>query len=298
MDLSEYTEHRRSVKTEFGEFAYLDIGEGPVAVFVHGLFVSGYLWRNIIEQLQGERRCIAYNLPGHGYSRVSSDADLSLQGHAAMLEAFCDELGFDTIDLVANDTGGAIAQVFAVRNRQRVRSLTLTNCEARDVLPSSADFAQLIKSFAEQGQLAPAAIEQLKDYSVARSELGLGGAFEDPEHLSDGDIHGYLEHHYSSLEDAREIERIFLALHVDQLTAIEPQLRELETPTLVVWGTADPIFETELAYWLRDTIPGCQEVVEVAGGQLFWPGERPGELVEPLRRHWSTVDDSQAAAQT
>jgi pimeloyl-ACP methyl ester carboxylesterase len=296
MDLSEYTAHRKSAQTELGTFAYLDVGEGPVAVFVHGLFVSGYLWRHVIEQLQTERRCIAYNLPGHGHSQVESGADLSLQGHAAMLAAFCDALGFGSIDLVANDTGGAIAQVFAVQYPERVRSLTLTNCEARDVLPSKADFAQLIKSLAEQGELAPAAIEQLKDYGVARSELGLGGAFEHPERLSDDDIHGYLEHHYCSLEDARAVERIFLALHVDQLRAIEPELRKLETPTLVVWGTGDPIFETELAYWLRDTIPGCRQVVEVAGGQLFWPGERPRELVEPLRRHWAMVEEIEGAA--
>lgn len=295
MNLSEYTEQRKSVKTKFGEFAYLDAGEGPTALFVHGLFVSGYLWRNVIDQLRGERRCIAYNLAGHGHTHASPDADLSLQGHAEMLEAFCDELGLDSIDLVANDTGGAIAQVFTVRNVDRVRSLTLTNCEARDVLPSSADFAQLIKSLAEQGELAPAAIEQLKDYDVARSELGLGGAFENPEHLTDEDIHGYLEHHYATLESAREVEHVFLALHVDQLTAIEPQLKGLETPTLAVWGTADPIFDTELAYWLKDTIPGCKEVVEVPGGQLFWPGERPSELVEPLRRHWAAVQEGQAA---
>jgi len=296
MNLREYTAQRKSVETRFGEFAYLDVGEGPVAVFVHGMFVSGYLWRDVIEQLQEERRCIAYNLPGHGHSRLSGAPELTLQDHAEVLEAFCDALGLETFDLVANDTGGAIAQVFAVRDPRRVRTLTLTNCEARDVLPSNADFAQLITGLAERGELAPAGIEQLKDYDVARSELGLGGAFEHPDRLSDEDVRGYLEHHYSSLEDARVVERLFLALHADQLTAIEPELRRLETPTLVVWGTGDPIFETELGYWLRDAIPGCREVVEVPGGQLFWPGERPGELVEPLRRHWSAAGQASAAA--
>ncbi len=61
MDLNEYTENRKSVATRFGHFAYLDIGEGPVALFLHGMFVSGYLWRDVIKRLRGERRCIAYN---------------------------------------------------------------------------------------------------------------------------------------------------------------------------------------------------------------------------------------------
>jgi pimeloyl-ACP methyl ester carboxylesterase len=258
--------------------------------------MSAYMWHRSIDAVKGERRCIAYNLPAHGGSEVADDQDLGLGANVEMLEAFCDALELEAFDLVANDTGGALAQGLAVRDPSRLNTLTLTNCEARDVLPSPAELAQLILELAERGELAPAAIEQLRDYDVARSELGLGAAFEDPSHLSDEDIHGYLEHHYASIEDAREIERILLALKAEQLTAIEPELRELETPTLVVWGTGDPIFETELAYWLRDTIPGCREVLEVPGGQLFWPGERPDELVAPMRRHWAAVERDEATA--
>src|SRR5918997_5356353 len=120
MNLSEYTANRKSVRTEFGDFAYLDVGDGPAVLFVHGMFVSGYLWRDVCEQLRGERRCIAYNLPGHGHSRLSGAADLSLQGHAQILRSFCDALDLDELDLVANDTGGAIAQAFTVQQPERV----------------------------------------------------------------------------------------------------------------------------------------------------------------------------------
>lgn len=287
MNLDEYTTRRKLVTTKFGDFAYVDAGDGPPAVFVHGLFVSGYLWRNVIEGIRDERRCIAYNLPAHGHSRLSADQDLSLGANADMLAAFCDALGFDKIDLVANDTGGAIAQVFTVRHPERVRTLTLTNCEARDVLPSPNELAQLIFSLASRGELAPLAMQMRNDLEMARGPLGLGPAFEHPERLSADDVRGYLEHQYSSLDDARQIERFVLALHADQLAAIMPDLAKLEVPTLAVWGTGDHIFDIALAYWLRDTIPGCREVIEVHGGKLFWPGERPDDLVPHLRRHWT-----------
>ena len=60
-------------------------------------------------------------------------------------------------------------------------------------------------------------------------------------------------------------------------------------PTLVVWGTGDRFFHRRWAGWLRDTIPGVREVVEVPGGRLFFPDERPDDLAGPLRRHWQSV---------
>ncbi|MGH7821139.1 MAG: alpha/beta fold hydrolase [Candidatus Binatia bacterium] len=73
-------------------------------------------------------------------------------------------------------------------------------------------------------------------------------------------------------------------------------MRRLEVPTLAVWGTGDPIFGVELAYWLRDAVPGCREVVEIPGGKLFWPSERPDELVAPLRRFWAETAEACVAA--
>ena len=45
-------------------------------------------------------------------------------------------------------------------------------------------------------------------------------------------------------------------------------------------------FRRKWAYWLRDTIPGATEVVEIDGGRLFFPDERAAELTAALRRHW------------
>ena len=42
------------------------------------------------------------------------------------------------------------------------------------------------------------------------------------------------------------------------------------------------------AYWLRDTIRGATEVVELSGARIFSPDERAAELTAELRRHWET----------
>ena len=52
--------------------------------------------------------------------------------------------------------------------------------------------------------------------------------------------------------------------------------------TLIVWGTG----RRKWAYWLRGTIPGATDVVEIDGARLFFPDERATEFTAALRRHW------------
>jgi pimeloyl-ACP methyl ester carboxylesterase len=295
MTYEEYKALRKSIATPYGQFAYLDVGEGPPALFVHGLFVSGYMWHRCIDAVKDERRCIAYNLPAHGGSQVADDQDLDLEANAAMLEAFCDALELEHFDLVANDTGGAIAQALSVRDPGRIRTLTLTNCEARDWMPSKSELGQLVARLAEQEQLAGVLTANYQDRDAARTSA-FAATIQWPERLPDDEVRGIMEPHQASLEAARLVERFATCLAPEQLVAIEPQLRELEVPTVAVWGTADPIFPLELAHWLRDTIPGLREVVEIEDGLLFWPWERGDELVPHLRRHWQAATRTQAAS--
>ena len=287
MQLHELDAHRRSIQTRSGEISYIDVGAGPAAVFVHGLATNAYLWRNVIEALTAQRRCIAIDLPLHGQSPVSAGQDLSVAGLASVLSDFCDALGLASIDLVANDTGGAIAQVFAARNPHRLATFTLTNCDTSDNLPPES-FRPVVEQ-AIAGTLAPTAVELFQDLNAAR-EIAFGTSYEHPEKLDLEVVRAYLEPCFGTLERARQFERILAALDPADLKAIEPQLRELTVPTLVVWGTGDLSFDVSWAYWLRDTIPGVTRVATVEGARLFFPEERPADLVAPLQQHWAAHD--------
>lgn len=277
---------RLVARTQLGEVAYVDVGSGPATLFVHGVFMNAYLWRHVIAQLEDERRCLAVDLPAHGHSPVGDGQDLSLSGHADLLAAFCDSIGVDKVDLVGNDTGGAVAQVFAVRHPGRTRSLVLTNCDTHDNLPPE-NFKQAVE-MAAAGQLAPVVAEMAKNPEMARSDLGLGVGFEHPEALSDEDVAAYLAQ-YADPEAGRNVERFINSLTAEQLLAVEPGLKELRVPTLVVWGTGDTFFDVSWARWLGATIPVVTDVVEIEGAKLFFPDERASELVPHLRRHWELV---------
>ncbi|MCK2221592.1 alpha/beta hydrolase [Actinomadura sp. ATCC 31491] len=261
--------------------SYTDAGEGPVALFVHGVGTSSHLWRHVIAELRDERRCVAIDLPLHGGS--AARADLSLPALAEAVEELCDGLGLDEIDLVANDTGGAVAQLFAVRHRERLRTLTLTNCDVHTNTPPEA-FAPTVE-LAATGQLAPL-LAVLLDQPEALAATAFGAGYE---HLGDpaAVVDAYLRPILAKPGGAEAFERLLAGIEAKELVAIEPQLTVLTVPALVVWGTGDPFFDVSWAYWLRDTIPGVREVVEVPGARLFFPEERPGDLVPHLRRFWA-----------
>ena len=66
MDKNAFEKERKFVDTPSGRVSYVEQGEGPVALFVHGVLLNGYLWRHQLAELVTIRRCIAVDLLAHG----------------------------------------------------------------------------------------------------------------------------------------------------------------------------------------------------------------------------------------
>ncbi|MCO6010308.1 alpha/beta hydrolase [Actinoallomurus purpureus] len=271
----------RIAHTQSGDMAYVDAGEGRTAMFVHGVGTSSRLWRGVVEEFSAERRCVAIDLPLHG--ATPPRADYSLPALAQAIADLCVTLDLRDIDLVANDTGGAVAQVFAARHPERLRTFTLTNCDTHDNLPPE-EFRPTVE-LAERGELAPAGPVFMADVEAARGVIGAG--YEHPEKLDAETLRAFLEPVFGTPDRARDFERFLTSVVAADLLAVEPELRKLDIPTLVVWGTGDQFFDLRWAHWLRETIPGATEVVEIEGGKLFFPDERAADLIPHLRRHWA-----------
>ena len=291
MDLDRFEEQRRRVTTPGGPVSYVDTGgpdapPGPVALFVHGVGTSSYLWRKVIARVADDRRCIALDLPLHGGTPARPGQDFTLGGLATFVAGFCDTLGLPAIDLVANDTGGAVAQILAARRPERLHTLTLTNCETHDNVPPRA--LRPVVWLARAGLFAGMAHRASRDPARARRTV-YGPGYENLDVLPLELVRRWQQPLVGDRGRAAELQRWLATMHPRDLPAAEPALAELRLPTLVVWGTGDRFFHRRWAGWLRDTIPGVREVVEVPGGRLFFPDERPDDLAGPLRRHWQSV---------
>jgi pimeloyl-ACP methyl ester carboxylesterase len=274
---------RGMVDTREGAVSYLEAGSGPTALFVHGLATNAQLWRHVVAALAPERRCIAVDLPLHGQSPLRDGQPVGLAAFAGLLEAFCDELGLTGVDLVANDTGGAVAQIFAARHPERVRTLALTNCEAHDNVPPKAVKPGVLLARAHIISLM--APRLMRNVSRARQAV-FGTGYERPEALPDDIVRSFLEPIFATRARARSFERVITSMRAAELLEAEPALRELDVPALIAWGTGDMFFDLRWAYWLAETLPGASGVAEIPGGRLFFPDERAGELVPLLREHW------------
>jgi pimeloyl-ACP methyl ester carboxylesterase len=100
-------------------------GDGDVVVLAHGVPVSSFVYRRIVPELAGRGlRAVAFDMPGLGLAERPSEFDYTWSGLAAWLGAAIDALGIGRCHVVAHDIGGPVVLEWAVRNPDRVLSLT------------------------------------------------------------------------------------------------------------------------------------------------------------------------------
>ncbi len=273
----------RTAETASGKIAYEETGAGPVALFVHGVLMNKHLWRHQLAALGDIRRCIAPDLLAHGDTEIAPDQDVSVTANATMLREFIDALGIDQVDLVGNDSGGGICQIFAANYPDRVRTLTLTNCDTHDNWPPEAfkGFVDMVRA----GGLKDTLTAMVADKAVYRAPQALGAGYEDPQSVTDADIDTYLSPFLRTPQRTADLERFVNAFDNRHTVVIEPKLRALQAPTLIAWATDDVFFPVKWAQWLAETIPGAKPPVLFEGARIFFPEERADAFNTVFRKH-------------
>lgn len=285
-DAAWYSRSRRFVDLPMARVAYIDIGHGPAALFVHAYPLNSYQWRGALERLHTQRRCIAPDLMSLGLTEPREGQTISPHTQAAMLAALLDLLHIDTVDLVGNDSGGLTAQIFLAKYPRRVRSLLLTNCDVDRNSPP-AGFLPLV-DLARKGILVDRFfVPQLNDKNLARSDKGLGGlAYTYPDRLTDETIEIYLRPITQSALRKSQLDQFTLALAVNDLIAIRENLQQWKGPARMVWGLKDPLFGVEWAEWLDHTFANSRGIRRVEGANLFFPEEMPDLIAEEAAKLW------------
>jgi pimeloyl-ACP methyl ester carboxylesterase len=110
---------------------YIEEGQGPVLLMVHGNPTWSFAWRRLVNDLRQDYRIIAIDHLGCGFSEKPQDRDVyTLEGHIQRLEALVGLLDLQQITLFAHDWGGAIGMGCAGRLPERFQRFVLMNTGA------------------------------------------------------------------------------------------------------------------------------------------------------------------------
>jgi haloalkane dehalogenase len=286
MDAAAFHASRKLANLPISRVAYVERGHGLAALFVHGYPLNGFQWRGALDRLQSHRRCIAPDVMGLGYTQTPEGQSITPETQADMLAALLDSLHIDSVDLIGNDSGGLVSQIFLARYPHRVRTLLLTNCDVDENNPPP-QFLPFI-ALAKQDTLADRfIIPHLNDKQLARSAKGMGGqAYSYPDNLTDEVVETYLRPLVETPLRRSQLNEYTVSLGTNELVAIRENLRQWKGPARMVWGLKDTIFPVTSAEWLDRTLPGSRGVRKLDQANLFFPEEMPDVIAEEALALW------------
>jgi 2-hydroxymuconate-semialdehyde hydrolase len=250
---------RHLADSSAGALSYLEYGEGPAVILLHGWPTSSYLWRREIPLLAARMRVIAPDLMGYGESDkpggpgTDGGAGLSLAAQAGYVRELLEILGVERFAAVGHGFGGGVAQLLALEGG--VAALGLIDSVAFDAWPSPS--SRELQARAPES----ATPELVREVVGGWLERALSKVFLTPE-----DGVAYLA---PWLGNPPALVRAARGLDGEGLAGREADLAALGVPAMVLWGEEDSFLPAALAERLGDVfdgsmvalLPGCGHLV-------------------------------------
>lgn len=280
MSVSTVLGERRTVGVPAGTVEYRERGSGPPIIFVHGVGVNGDLWRQVAPRLSGEYRCIVPDWPWGSHSLpLRADADLSLPGMAAIVADFIEALALDDVTLVANDTGGAVAQSLAGTRSERIGRLVLTSCDAFEKFPPTPQRYLLLAARFPAFMWFVAWTVRFR--FVQRLPTAYGWVTRRP--IEPSIMRSYTGPIRTNPGVRRDLRRLLLAADTRYTFEAAESLRGFDKPALVLWAEDDKIFPRAHGKRLAQMLPyGRFETI--ANSRTFIPEDQPEHLTTRVRQ--------------
>ncbi len=261
-------------------------GEGELIVLIHGITSRSDVWLEVMEDLAQDHTVVAPDLVGHGRS-AKPRGDYSLGAYASGGRDLLGLLGFERGTVVGHSLGGGIALQFAYQ------------------FPEYTDRLALISS----GGLGPEVHPLLRAAALPGAELVLPLIANERAINAGAAVAAFLERlgfaagpdlaegarGYASLADADSRQaflhtlRAVIDLGGQRVSATDRLYLAERMPTLLVWGTDDPIIPAEHGRAAHEQIPHSR-LVEIPGAG-HWPQlDDPRAVVDALRDFLETTD--------
>ena len=279
MSISSELGAMRQAETPTGGIIYRARGDGPPLVFLHGIVANGDLWRKVVPQLADDFHCITPDWPlGSHRLPLEGDPDLTLPGLAKIVDDFLAAQGLDDVTLVANDTGGAIAQTVVGRHPDRIGRLVLTPCDAfENFLPPILRHLQV---FGRTGPGLRVLAETLRLGAIQRLPIAFGRLTHRP--IDPEIMRSYTAPLRESAGVRRDFARLVRGISTRHTLDAAKRLPGYDRPVLIAWALEDRLFPLAHAHRLAALFPDAR-VETIEDSLAFVPEDQPGPLARLVR---------------
>lgn len=251
-----------------GQIRYIEAGQGPAVVLIHGLAASIYSWRYAITPLsQAGYRVIAYDNRGFGFSDRPATGYTNAE-YTQLLFALLDSLHVADAVLVGHSMGGAIAAEAALTRPERVRALVLVDAAGLGVR------WPFMLRVARWPFVAP-----LFDRLRGRSSTAgiLRAMYADPSRVTAQDIDQY----YAPVAVPGFGRSLGGVLRQFRFDSLQGRLGSIMAPTLVMWGAQDNLIPPSIGDAMVSQLPHASLVRFPAAGHAL-PEEAPDRFTRVL----------------
>lgn len=175
--------HLHDFAVDGARVRYLDRGEGPTLVLLHGMACCWQWWLECLPELTDRFRVIAVDLPGFGDSTPLASGS-SIPHQAGAVTALLDSLGIDRVAVAGHSMGGLVATRIALDRPELVARLVLVDAGGVPMTERRLSAVLRVLRLAHRSFTRPAMLDLLVSSRAARRVL-LRGAMADPDCLSD-----------------------------------------------------------------------------------------------------------------
>jgi len=276
---------------------YLQTGEGPDLVLLHGLASDHAFWfLRFAPALRDRWRITLFDLRGHGHSDAPPTG-YSTRDMAGDLDGLLDHLGLAGVHLAGHSFGGAIALHYAALRPDRVRSLAVIDSRINALQPipmfgNASEWQQrrerLVARGVEIPEETPRVVTMLLEEMVQHVETGPPGEVTIPGLVS-WKRGGRMQERLSKLR--------FETTFFDDVRGVAgltpPVIRAVAVPTLLAYGERSRCLESCRA--LEKCLPHHRTVIHPGVGHFF-PALRPDLLLADLQEFHDEAGATRAAS--
>lgn len=262
-----------------GTLTYVDEGDGPVLLFAPGSPMWSFMYRHAILSLREHFRCVSVDLPGLGLSSIPLRRGHAFASNADWMQAFVRAMPLPRFTLIAHATAGPPALEMAVRERDRIEGLVVTNSFAwpfSDV-PQFRTFARVLSS-------APIAFANIYLNLLPRIAASFGRRtlpFRVEESLA-------VAGPFRTRETRRHLQNLLLGLRVESafLADLQRRVEALrDVPSLILYGGRDNGYRLGFVARWKSLLPR-HEVVILDRADHFAPEDEPEAYTAALAAWW------------